>query len=141
MSLFKIPKPPRNIPMHEMETIIGGRKQGLTYTEIKAYIDQGRKMRGTFTGQGISTNTISRMIGPTHKVEYREETEKAWHIYALKMNRLGSLERVARQIKDPEERERFMKFATQQTTRSKGRQYELEVGYDAETDEYVVDSP
>lgn len=138
---LKEPKPPRNLPMHEMTAILGGRKQGMTHKEIKEYIDQGRKMRGTFTGQGISTNTISRMLGRTHKVAFKKSTEKAWEIYAKRTVQRTNLERVADQIKDPKERKRFMRFARQQTERQKGRQYDLEVTYEAETDEYYVVSP
>lgn len=138
---FKSPKQPRNLPMHEMTAILGGRQSGMTHKEIKAYIDQGRKMRGTYTGQGISTNTVSRLLGRTHKVTFKAATEKAWYIYAKKSVQKSHMERVADQIKDPKEQARFMKFARQQLERSKGRQYELEVGYDAETDEYNIESP
>ncbi len=138
---LKLPSIPRNIPIHEMQAIIGGRKQGMTGTEIKAYVDQGRKMRGTYQGKGISTNTISRMLGATHKAKFKESTELAWHIYQKRMSQHSALERTAEQIKDPEERKRFMRFARQQTERQKGRQYEMEVGYDAESDEFYVTSP
>lgn len=133
--------------MHEITAILGGRKQGMTHKAIKEYIDQGRKMSGTFKGQGISTNTIYRLLTRTEiqtkghlkrGESYKRATEEAWYIYAKKKLQVSAIERTAKQIKDPEERKRFMKFARQQTERSKGRQYELEVGYEAETDEYYV---
>lgn len=139
--MFKFPSTPRNIPMHEMTAIIGGRKQGMTGKEIKSYIDQGRRMRGTYKGKGISTNTISRLLGATHKKKLREDTEKAWYVYEQKKRQHSELERIAEQIKDPKERKKFLKFARQQTERSKGRQYEMEFGYDAESDEYYAESP
>lgn len=138
---LKQPSMPRNIPMHEMEMIRGGRAQGMTHASIKEAVDLSRKMRGTFTGQGISTNTVSRLLGATHKVKMVAATEKAWYTYAKRKAQKSALERTASQIKDPKERDRFMKFARQQTERQKGRQYELEVGYNAETDEYYVTSP
>lgn len=136
---LKPPATPRNLPMHEMEYITGA--VGRTQKQIKAHIDEGRKARGTYKGKGISTNTISRMLGATHKVEYAKATEKGWEIYAKRTHQLSALERVADQIEDPKERKRFMRFARQQTERQKGRQYELEVGYEAETDEFYVTSP
>lgn len=141
VSKLKQPKPPRNLPMFEMQAILGGRKRGKTHKEIKAGIDELRKDRGTFTGQGISTNTISRMLGKTHKVTFKAATEKAWYIYAKKKAQVSHMDRIANQIEDPKERARFMRFARQQSERQKGRQYELEVGYDAESDEYYVNSP
>jgi len=138
---FQRPAIPRNIPMHEMQMIIGGREQGMTQKAIKQVIDQTRQMRGTYTGKGISTNTISRMLGATHKAAFKQATKEAWRIYAKRTSQHSQIERVADQIKDPKERKRFMKFARQQTERQKGRQYNLEVGYEAETDEYYVISP
>lgn len=136
---LKRPAIPRNLPMHEMQYIIGA--VGRTQKEIKAYIDEGRRARGTYRGQGISTNTISRMLGATHKVAFKKSTEKAWEIYHKRVAQRSQLEKVADQIKDRKERAKFMRFARHQTERQKGREYDLEVGYEAETDEFYVTSP
>jgi len=136
---LKRPAIPRSIPMHEMQYIIGA--TGRTQKQIKEYIDEGRKARGTYKGKGISTNTISRMLGATHKVSFRKSTEKKWRIYAKRVAQHSQIEKVADQIKDPKERKRFMKFARQQTERQHGNQYNLQVGYNAETDEWNVESP
>lgn len=138
---FKSPTMPRSIPKFEMDTIIGGRARGMTHKEIKNYIDTGRKMRGTFKGQGISTNTISRLLGATHGEQYRKSVNKAWYVYNRRVTQHASIEKIADQIKDAKEKEKFIKFARTQTERQKGRAYEMEVGYDAESDEFYAYSP
>ena len=143
MTIPKHIKPPRNVPMHEMTAILGGRKQGMTHKAIKTYIDQGRKMRGTYRGQGISTNTISRLLGATHKVKFKRSIETAWYKYDKKTRQLGMFERTREQIVasgDKGSLARFDKMTTEVLQRQKGRQYDLETQYDAETDEYVLES-
>lgn len=140
MRLRDIPVP-RNIPIHEMEMIIGGRARGMTGTEIKQGVDISRKMRGTYKGKGISTNTISRMLGATHKESYRKATELAWDIHRRKERQKSAFEHTRDKILasgDHQSLERFDKMAERLVNRGKGRQYDLAAEYDAETDEYYV---
>lgn len=134
-------KLPRNIPLHEKEMIIGGRKQGMTHAQIKAGVDASRRMMGTYKGQGISTNTVSRMIGITHKEAYVKSTELAWEIYHKKVRQKSAFESTRDRIVasgDKEALKRFDKMAERIVNRGKGRQYDLTPEYDAETDEYYV---
>ena len=134
-------KLPRNIPLHEMDMIIGGRKQGMTHAQIKQGIDSARKMIGTYRGQGISTNTISRMLGPTHKESYQKSTELAWQIWRRKDRQKSAFEGTRDRILksgDKESLKRFDKMAERIVNRGRGRQYDLTPTYDAETDEYYV---
>ena len=143
MAIPKHIKPPRNIPMHEMTAILGGRQQGMTHKAIKSYIDQGRKMRGTYRGQGISTNTISRLLGATHKVKFKRSTETAWYKYDRRTRQLGIFERTREHIVaggDKESLREFDRMTKEVLERQKGDQYRLETQYDAETDEYVLES-
>ena len=140
MARLKV-KVPQNIPMHEYTAITGGRDIGMTHKEIKIAIDQGRKMRGTYKGQGISTNTISRLLGKTHSEAYSKKITKAWEIHAKQTAQLAQMDRVRMRIKDPKERARFDKFAKRIIERTEGSQYELEVEYEAEDDSFYVESP
>ena len=133
-------KIPRYTPMHEMTAIRGGRAQGMTHKEIKVYIDQGRKMRGTYRGKGISTNTISRLLGKTHKEAYTKKIEKAWEIHAKQIYQVSEMEKVRMRIKDPKQRANFDKFAKRIIERTEGKQYELEIGYEMQDDSFYVES-
>lgn len=140
MRLKHIPIP-RNIPLHEKQMILGGKAQGLTHTKIKAGVDASRKLMGTFKGQGISTNTISRMLGVTHKEKFQKGTELAWEIYHKKIRQKSAFEATRDRILasgDKEALKRFDKMAERIVNRSLGRQYDLTPRYDAETDEYYV---
>lgn len=134
-------KVPRYTSMHEMTAIRGGRAAGMTHKEIKAHIDQDRKMSGTYRGQGISTNTISRLLGKTHKEAYTGKIQKVWEIHAKQTYQVSEMEKVRMRIKDPKERAKFDKFAKRIIERTEGKQYELEIGYEAEDDTFYVDSP
>lgn len=140
MKLRTIPVP-RNIPIHEMEMIIGGKKQGMTHTQIKAGVDAARRMMGTYKGKGISTNTISRMVGATHKESYIKATKVAWDIHRRKERQKSAFESTRDKILasgDHKSLKRFDKMAERLVNRGKGRQYDLSPEYDAETDEYYV---
>lgn len=141
MAIPKRISPPRNIPMHEMTAIIGGKKQGMTHKEIKGAVDLMRKMRGTFTGQGISTNTISRLLGATHKVVYKRKTEEAWSKYDTRVRQRSMFSKTREQIVesgDKESLKRFDRMTREVLERQSGRQYELRTQYDVETDEYIL---
>jgi hypothetical protein len=134
-------KIPRNIPLHEMQMIIGGKKQGMTHAQIKAGVDASRRMMGTYKGQGISTNTVSRMLGATHKESYIKATELAWDIHRRKERQKSAFEGTRDRILksgDKESLKRFDKMAERIVNRGRGRQYDLTPEYDAETDEYYV---
>ena len=134
-------KIPRNIPLHEKQMIIGGRNQGMTHLQIKQGVDASRRMMGTYKGKGISTNTISRMLGATHKESYGKATELAWTIYQRKVRQKSAFETTRDRILksgDKEALKRFDKMAERIVNRGKGRQYDLTPEYDAETDEYYV---
>ena len=140
MGLRKIPLP-RNIPLHEMQMITGGKKQGMTHKEIKTLVDNTRKAIGTYRGKGISTNTVSRMLGKTHGEAFIKSTELAWDIHRRKVRQKSAFEATRDKILesgDKESLKRFDKMAERLVNRGKGRQYDLTAEYDAETDEYYV---
>lgn len=140
MRLRKIPLP-RNIPLHEMQMIIGGREQGMTHKEIKAGVDASRRMMKTYQGKGISTNTISRMLGKTHGEAFIKSTELAWDIHRRKERQKSAFEATRDRILasgDKEALKRFDKMAERIVNRGRGRQYDLAAEYNAETDEYYV---
>ena len=140
MRLRHIPTP-RNIPIHEMKMIIGGRKQGMTHKQIKAGVDASRRMMGTYKGKGISTNTVSRMLGATHKESYVKATTLAWDIHRRRQRQRSAFETTRDKILasgDHKSLKRFDKMAERIVNRGKGRQYDLAAEYDAETDEYYV---
>ena len=134
-------KVPRHLSMHEMTVIRGGRKSGMTHKEIKSHIYQDRKMAGTYKGKGISTNTISRLLGKTHKETYTKRIEKAWEIHAKQVAQKSQMEKVRMRIKDPKERAKFDKFAKRVIERTQGRQYDMVVEYSAEDDTFYPNSP
>jgi len=127
--------------MHEMTVIKGGREQGMTHKEIKAHVDQDRRMAGTYSGKGISTNTISRLLGKTHKEAYTKKITKTWEIHAKQTIQKSQMEKVRERIKNPKERARFDKFAKRVIERTKGRQYDMSVEYEAEDDTFYAFSP
>lgn len=118
--------------------IKGGKKQGMTHKDIKTHIDQGRKMAGTYKGKGISTNTISRLLGKTHKEAYSKAISKSWEIHAKQTAQLSQMEKVRMRIKDPKERKNFDKFAKRIIERTEGKQYNLQTEYIAEDDTYSI---
>ena len=127
--------------MHEMTVIKGGRASGMTHKEIKAHIDQDRRMAGTYRGKGISTNTISRLLGKTHSTEYAKKISHVWTVHAKQTAQLSMMERVRERIKDPKERKRFDKFAKRVIERTQGKQYDMHVEYEAEDDTFYAFSP
>jgi hypothetical protein len=140
MRLKKIPLP-RNIPIHEMQMIIGGKKRGMTHKEIKSLVDNTRKAIGTYKGKGISTNTVSRMLGKTHSEAFVKSTELAWDVHRRKERQKSAFEGTRDRILasgDHKSLKRFDKMAERIVNRGKGRQYDLTAEYDAETDEYYV---
>ena len=127
--------------MHEMTVIKGARAGGATYKEIKAHIDQDRKFAGTYKGQGISTNTISRLLGKTHSTEYAKKISHAWSVHAKQVAQESQMDRVRERIKDPKERARFDKFSKRVIERTGGKQYDLQTEYRAEDDTFYAFSP
>jgi hypothetical protein len=124
-----------------MKMITGGRSQGMTHAQIKAGVDASRRMMGTYKGKGISTNTISRMLGATHKEQYIKATELAWDIHRRKERQKSAFEATRDRILasgDKEALKRFDKMAERIVNKGRGRQYDLTPEYDAETDEYYV---
>ena len=133
-------KTPRHISMHEMTVIKGARKKGATHKEIKAHIDQDRKFAGTYRGKGISTNTISRLLGKTHGKEYEKSISKVWEIHAKQTYQKSEFEELESRIKSLKERESFRKFARRIVERTKGDQYDVRVRYKAEDDTFEAES-
>ena len=74
-------KQPNVTPLREMQFILYARKGGQTYTQIKAGIDKVRKIEGTYKGQGISTNTISRIVGKKYSKDYQKQIKRTWKLY------------------------------------------------------------
>lgn len=140
MVKIKFPKAPKNIPIHEMEMMIGGRESGMTNTEIKTAIDQTRKMRGTYKGQGISTNTVNKMLAPSRRDSFRKDTIHAWNKYEGRKRQHNVWQETRKKITDKDSLKRFDKMMKNIVERSRGEQYRLRPKYEAETDEYVVES-
>lgn len=140
MAKIRFPKPPTTLPIHEMNMIVGGKAQGMTYKEIKAGVDASRKMSGTYKGKGISTNTVSRLLGPTHGLKYRKDVTHTWNKYEGRKRQHNVWQETRKKITDKDSLKRFDKMMKRIVEGSRGEQYRLRPKYEAETDEYVVES-
>lgn len=136
---IKIVKP-QNIPLHELNAIINGKKEGMTQKEIKQGIDSYRKMSGTYKGKGISTNTISRVLGKKHSEQAKTSTKKAWERYTKQHRQKRVFEEFRERIKSEKEQKKFDKFAKRIIERGNDGQLNLDV-YIAEDDTFYVESP
>lgn len=134
----KIIGKPSQIPVSEMKMIIGGRKAGMTGTKIKSIVDDARRMAGTFKGQGISTNTISRILSPSKDKDkgktFQKTITKAWSKYE-------AYKEIRDKVKDKKKYTQFDKAYTKFMKKPIGNQGVLEPVYLAQTDEIDWQTP